>query len=212
MSQLIFLIDENKLISCQKFRLIDNEESVNYAGEFGWKAYYTLEQIYAWLDEKLLQYPNVLTNYTVGTSYEGRTIRAVKFSKKSVSQKENSEKPVSSENHFKFPQGNPTVFIESNIHAREWITSASATFLLNELLNSTEPAIVDLAENVDWVIVPVLNVDGFAYTHDRVNKINSTESHKHFDNKSFFLESHVAQDTSTTFVKYLRRCRSEPKL
>lgn len=65
-------------------------------------------------------------------------------------------------------QGNPTIFLESNIHAREWITSATATYLINELLNSTDPEINDLSENFDWVIVPVLNVDGFAYTKTKV--------------------------------------------
>lgn len=58
--------------------------------------------------------------------------------------------------------------IEANIHAREWITSATATWLLNELLTSTHPDVQDLAQNIDWVIIPVFNVDGFAYTHSTV--------------------------------------------
>lgn len=66
-------------------------------------------------------------------------------------------------------QGNPTIFIESTIHAREWVTVATATYFLNELLTSKDPAIVDLAQNYDWVIIPVFNVDGYAYTHNRVS-------------------------------------------
>lgn len=62
-------------------------------------------------------------------------------------------------------KGNPTIFIESNIHAREWITSSTATWFINELLTSTDPVIMDLAQNIDWYIIPVLNVDGFHYTH-----------------------------------------------
>lgn len=65
-------------------------------------------------------------------------------------------------------QGNPTIFIESTIHAREWVTVATATYFLNELLTSSDPSIVDLAQNYDWVFVPVLNVDGYSYTHTRV--------------------------------------------
>lgn len=60
------------------------------------------------------------------------------------------------------------MFIEANIHAREWITSATATCFLNELLTSTDPAIVDLAQNIDWYIIPVFNLDGFHYTHTTV--------------------------------------------
>lgn len=69
---------------------------------------------------------------------------------------------------FIFSQGNPTIFIESTIHAREWITVATATYILNELLTSSDPAIKDLADNYDWVFVPVTNVDGYAYTHSTV--------------------------------------------
>lgn len=61
--------------------------------------------------------------------------------------------------------------MESTVHAREWITTATATWFLNELLTSTDPAIRDLAENIDWYIMPVFNVDGYAYTH-RVVRIS----------------------------------------
>ena len=49
------------------------------------------------------------------------------------------------------------MFIEANIHAREWISSATATYLIHQLLTSPVPAIVDLAENIDWHIIPVMN-------------------------------------------------------
>lgn len=65
-------------------------------------------------------------------------------------------------------QGNPIIFIESTIHAREWITAATATYFLNELLTSSNADIQSLAQNYDWIIVPVLNVDGYAFTHSTV--------------------------------------------
>ena len=74
-----------------------------------------------------------------------------------------------------FFQGNPTIFIEANIHAREWITSATATWFLNELLTSQDPAVVDLATNIDWYIIPIFNVDGFAYTHAVVSLSQSND-------------------------------------
>lgn len=67
-------------------------------------------------------------------------------------------------------QNNPVVFLEANIHAREWITSATATWFLNQLLTSTDPVIQDLAQNINWYIVPVFNVDGFAYSHTVVSE------------------------------------------
>lgn len=51
------------------------------------------------------------------------------------------------------------------MHAREWISGATSTYILNELLTSTDPAVRDIAENFDWYIFPVTNPDGYAYTH-----------------------------------------------
>lgn len=67
-------------------RLIDDEQSANSndTDDFGWEKYYNLEAIYKWLDHLLEKYPNQLTNYSYGTSYEGRALRAVKVSHKKV--------------------------------------------------------------------------------------------------------------------------------
>ena len=63
-------------------------------------------------------------------------------------------------------QNNRAVFIEANIHAREWISSATATYVLNELLFSDNPEVRDIALNVDWYILPVFNADGYEYTRE----------------------------------------------
>lgn len=126
--------------------LIDNEQRANTRAQtFDWTSYNSYTEIYAWLDAQIAAYPNILTNIIIGNSYENRTIRAVKLSHKA---------------------GNPAVIIEANIHAREWVTSATATWLLNELLTSQAADVQELAKNIDWYIVPVLNVDGFVYTHE----------------------------------------------
>lgn len=68
------------------FRLIDEEqnESVNFGGDFGWKKYNDLDTIYGWLDDLVKKYPDIITNYNYGKSYEGRPLRAVKVSHKKV--------------------------------------------------------------------------------------------------------------------------------
>lgn len=66
-------------------RLIDGEQPrFSTRASFGWKKYYDLDDIYNWLDQMIKRYPDELTNYDIGKSYEERTIRAVKFSRKSV--------------------------------------------------------------------------------------------------------------------------------
>ncbi|XP_053673863.1 zinc carboxypeptidase A 1-like [Anopheles nili] len=110
---------------------------------FDWEEYQTLEAIYEWIDGLALQYPSELTVQSIGQSYEGRDMKLVKLS---------------------YQSGNPGIFLEANIHAREWITSATATWLLNELLTSQDPAVRELATSYDWYILPVANPDGFHYT------------------------------------------------
>ncbi|XP_062551927.1 zinc carboxypeptidase-like [Armigeres subalbatus] len=127
-------------------QLIDTERPARRKIEgFNWDDYHTLDEIYDWIDGLVEEYGSILSVELIGHSYEGREIKAVKLSKK---------------------EGNPGIFIESTIHAREWITSATTTWILNELLTSTDPAVQEIAQNYDWYILPVVNPDGFHYTKE----------------------------------------------
>lgn len=120
--------------------------------EFGWTRYHTLNEIYDWLDVLVKNYPDRIVLLSVGKTYEGRQIKGVKLS---------------------FASGNesrPGVFIEGGIHAREWISTATVTYLLNEFLTSNEPEIRELAEKYDWYMFPTFNPDGYVYTHTTVFK------------------------------------------
>lgn len=41
--------------------------------------------------------------------------------------------------------------------------------MLNQFLTSTDPDIRQIAESNDWYIFPVVNPDGYEYTHTTVN-------------------------------------------
>lgn len=115
------------------------------ADKFDWDHYFHLDTIYAWLDQLAAKYPKIVTVLEAGKSYEGVPIKGVKLSRK---------------------ENNTAVFIEAGIHAREWISPATATFILNQLLTSADPQIQDLAENWDWFFFPVFNPDGYKSTFD----------------------------------------------
>lgn len=55
-------------------------------GEIDWLAYYSYEEIYAWLDSLQAEFPEFITIDTFGSSYEGRPLKIVKLSKKQVSE------------------------------------------------------------------------------------------------------------------------------
>jgi carboxypeptidase A, invertebrate len=73
-------------------------------------------------------------------------------------------------------QNNRAIFIEANIHAREWIASATVTWILNEFLYSIDPEVQDLAMNVDWYIIPMANPDGYEYTRNTNRNWRKTRS------------------------------------
>ncbi|KAK4007902.1 hypothetical protein OUZ56_013062 [Daphnia magna] len=53
--------------------------------------------------------------------------------------------------------------INIGIHAREWISPALATYIIRQLVEV--PANEALLCNVDWFIMPVMNPDGYEYSH-----------------------------------------------
>lgn len=114
--------------------------------EFDWKNYYHLETIYAWLDDLCKKYKDIVKPLEAGRSYEGVPLKGVKLSHKA---------------------NNTAIFIEGGIHAREWISPATATFILHNLLTSTEKDVQEIAQNFDWIFFPVINPDGYKATFEK---------------------------------------------
>ena len=63
----------------------------------------------------------------------------------------------------------PAIFLEGGIHAREWISPATVTFIIRELV--TNPAHAELLHMFDWIIVPIVNPDGYEYSHTKVSPL-----------------------------------------
>ncbi|XP_062141796.1 zinc carboxypeptidase A 1-like [Drosophila sulfurigaster albostrigata] len=113
--------------------------------QYNWEQYYELEDTYTWMIQLASKYPHVVTLIEGGKSYQRRSILGVKISK-SLSDK-------------------PGIFLEAGIHAREWISPAAATFIINQLLTSEVDSIKELADNYNWYVIPHANPDGYVYTH-----------------------------------------------
>ncbi|GBP80206.1 Zinc carboxypeptidase A 1 [Eumeta japonica] len=133
-------------------KLIDDqmrpaEKGARNVETFGWNRYYNVTEIYDWLDKLEYDYPNIVTVVTIGRSNEGKEIKGVKIDYK--------------------PEGREKTLIgmyEGTIHAREWISPASLTWIINEFLTSSDREVRFLAEHFVWYIFPVTNPDGYDYT------------------------------------------------
>ena len=60
--------------------------------------------------------------------------------------------------------GGPAVYLQSEIHAREWICPSTAMFLMVEMLESDDAELRRLVELMRFVIIPVANPDGYRHT------------------------------------------------
>lgn len=108
--------------------------------------------------------------------------------------------------------------LEGTIHAREWISAATVTWIIKEFLTSTDPEVRALAENFEWHIFPVVNPDGYVHTFTtvsvttimitRITKYFSDEATKNHFVLTDDLNNEVGESSSTTqevWVQYLVR-------
>jgi len=143
-------------------KLIDEETAANAAAiakapKLGWEAYYDYQEILNFLDEQVALHPNVASLETYGQSFENRDLKVIK-----ISTGGNGQRPI--------------IFLDANIHAREWITNAVATYIINELLNGQESGLKSLLNTFDFHIAPVLNPDGYTYTRTNDRMWRKTRS------------------------------------
>jgi len=122
------------------------------ASSMNWDDYQRYDVITPWLEKIAADNPDFVTLTDMGRSHEGRKLLMLKVGKS--------------------PRGSDTraVWIDGGIHAREWIAIATATFLLDKIVevfktgdNSTCES--RAVQSVDWYIAPLLNPDGYEYSH-----------------------------------------------
>jgi len=111
-----------------------------------WTEYHPKEDMESYLDYLASTY-DFVTLETIGQSYEGTDMRVAKVCRGGCG-------------------GNKTaMWIDGGIHSREWISPATVTWMLKELVEN-DAAHPDLTEKMDWYILPVVNPDGYAYTRN----------------------------------------------
>lgn len=105
-----------------------------------WTSYHPLEDIYGWFDY-LEQTFDFCEKETIGQSHEGQDMIVMKVCKGGCGSK-------------------PAMWIDSGIHAREWISPATGTWMLSELVEN-DAAHPELTEGLDWYFLPSHNPDGY---------------------------------------------------
>ncbi|XP_077100263.1 carboxypeptidase B [Siphateles boraxobius] len=90
---------------------------------------------------------HLISRQVIGNTYEGRPMHLLTIGKRTGSAK-------------------PAVFMDCGFHAREWITHAFCQWFVNEAVSTygSDPEMTNLLDRMDFLVLPVFNIDGYEYT------------------------------------------------
>ena len=124
------------MIDAEEQEILKQKKDV---GALNWSAYMNLAQINSWMDSMVSSYPDRLFHIRYGTSHEGRELRGLRLNIGGGTKR--------------------AIVFEGTMHAREWISAATVTWMLNELLTSTNAEVQQFAAAYEWIFLPVTNPD-----------------------------------------------------
>ncbi|XP_059061022.1 carboxypeptidase B-like [Achroia grisella] len=105
---------------------------------------YTYDEVNDILDNLAKDHDSVDV-FSQGTTFGDRPIKYIR---------------ISSSKFMDFKK--PVVFIQALIQAREWVSLPVALHAINKLVTDIDDR--DLINDIDWIILPIANPDGYEYT------------------------------------------------
>ena len=106
-------------------------------------AFRTLDEIAAQVELYRATYPSLVSTSVLGTTFEGRNITLVRVATGA---------------------GLPIVFVNTGLHAREWIGPMTVMYHLDQILQQIAAHPSTAAAKYEWHLVLVSNPDGYAFT------------------------------------------------
>ncbi|XP_015285163.1 PREDICTED: carboxypeptidase A2-like [Gekko japonicus] len=135
-----------------------NQRSERSRSSFNFAAYHPLESIYKAMDDIVAQYPQLVSKVQIGESYEKRPLNVLKFSTGGTNR--------------------PAIWIDAGIHAREWVTQATALWTANQIAcdYGEDPVLTSVLNAMDIFLLPVANPDGYVFSHTNNRMWRKTRS------------------------------------
>ncbi|XP_041972196.1 carboxypeptidase B-like [Aricia agestis] len=115
-------------------------------------------EVDAYLEKVAQEHPDIVTLVNAGPSFEGRAIKYVKISTSNFA---DTSKPI--------------YFLTATVHAREWVVTPAALYMIQRLVDR-RPEDQDLLDSMDWIILPMINPDGYEYSHTTMRLWRRTRS------------------------------------
>ncbi|XP_078275513.1 carboxypeptidase A1-like [Rhinoraja longicauda] len=154
----ILVEDLQALLDDEQKEMLLSQHKERSTRMFNYAAYHTLEEIYAWMDTFVTSNSGLVSKIQIGTTFENRPIYVLKFSTGGIKR--------------------PAIWMNSGIHAREWITSATSLWFANKVASEygSDATITSLLNTMDLYLEIVTNPDGFHFTHTNNRMWRKTRS------------------------------------
>lgn len=151
-----------RLISEHQRTVNEKNETIN--GDNLFRSYHRLYGIENYLRNLVTRFPEKVIVSSFGKSFEKRNLTLVRISESLISHKNATRRRNRSK---------PVIYIQGGIHAREWISPATVIYLVNYFtqFSDSDPTIKRLLNYFEFWFVPIVNPDGYEYTHTHVNMI-----------------------------------------
>nr|XP_025721334.1 carboxypeptidase A2 isoform X2 [Callorhinus ursinus]XP_025721432.1 carboxypeptidase A2 isoform X2 [Callorhinus ursinus] len=114
-------------------------------------------QISQEMDNIVAQHPGLVSKVNIGHSFEKRPMNVLKFST-------GGDKPA--------------IWLDAGIHAREWVTQATALWTANKIASDygNDPSITSILDTMDIFLLPVTNPDGYVFSQTKNRMWRKTRS------------------------------------
>nr|CAD2199713.1 unnamed protein product [Meloidogyne enterolobii] len=129
----------------------DNKREDKIEEEINFHNYNSYSQMVAWMRALAKQNPKFVQFISIGKSHEGRGIEGLEIGSRGFRKR--------------------AFWIDGGIHAREWAAPHTALYFIHQLVSryGKDEEITRLANEITWIIVPLLNPDGYEFTRSSTN-------------------------------------------
>ncbi|XP_055974411.1 carboxypeptidase A5 [Sorex fumeus] len=143
----VMIKDIQVLLDQERAAMAKSRRMERSAGSFSYSSYHTLEEIYSWMDSFATEHSDIVSKIRIGHSVENRSILILKFSTGGSLR--------------------PAIWIDTGIHAREWITHATGIWIAKKIVieYGRDQVVSKILNSMDIFLEIVSNPDGFAFTH-----------------------------------------------
>ncbi|RHZ12429.1 hypothetical protein DYB37_009720 [Aphanomyces astaci] len=162
---------------------IDTLKAGEYKDSKFFKCFRTSDQIFEFVDALMEQNPKILTKEAISTTVQNKTIYAYKLTGKYVLTR--------------------SLYFQSLLHAREWVSGSSNVFALSAILDDMVHGKVTAAHSYNLYFVPIVNIDGYDISWTKGKRLQRKNANEVDLNRNWPARfDHPVKDNNSTSQTY----------